>query len=156
MKKKITKKTSYQLTIEVKQQATDVFNFFCNLENHVHLHPLLTKVTIEKVFYNEKGQEVTVFEIQERIKILGFISIPNTYIAHRILLKEPNSCIFEVKSFPNICLSSSYVFIDNGPNSTQVEEQVSIEAPFGLSGFVTKTARNAHQVLLEQLKQHLR
>lgn len=155
MKKKITKKTSYQLTIEVKQQATDVFNFFCNLENHVHLHPLLTKVTIEKVFYNDKGQEVTVFEIQERIRILGFISIPNTYIAHRILLKEQNSCIFEVKSFPNICLSSSYVFIDNGPNSTQVEEQVSIEAPFGLSSFVTKTARNAHYVLLEQLKQHL-
>lgn len=155
MKKKITKKTSYQLTIEVKQQATDVFNFFCNLENHVHLHPLLTKVTIEKVFYNDKGQEVTVFEIQERIRILGFISIPNTYIAHRILLKEQNSCIFEVKSFPNICLSSSYVFIDNGPNSTQVEEQVSIEAPFGLSSFVTKTARNAHHVLLEQLKQHL-
>ncbi|BDS10526.1 hypothetical protein [Aureispira anguillae] len=155
MKKKITRTTGYKLSIEVEQQALEAFNFFCDLDNHVHLHPLLTKVTEVDSFYNDKGKEVTVFEIEERVKILGLISMPNKYIAHRILQKEQNTCVFEVKSFPNICLSSSYTFLENGGNKTEIQEHVKIQAPLGLSNFVTKTAKNAHHTLLEQLKEYL-
>jgi hypothetical protein len=147
--------TNYQLDIAIKEQPVAVFNFFSDLQNQVYLHPLLTKVSEIKRFENEKGQEVTVFEIQERIKMLGFISLPNTYMAHRILLKEQNTCVFEVRSFPGIYLSSSYTFSEHGTNCTKVEEKVSIEAPFGLSGFVTKTAKQAHSTLLIKLKQYL-
>ena len=153
MKRKITRTAGYKLNIEIKEEAADLFNFFCDLKNHVHLHPLLTKVNVVKTFCNEKGQEVTVYEIQERIKVLGFLSMSNTYIANRILLREENKCVFEVKAFPNIFLSSSYTFLETG-NSTQLEQEVTIEAPLGLSGFVTKTARSAHDISLVKLKQH--
>jgi hypothetical protein len=154
MKRKFTKTTSYQLNIEIEEKAIDVFDFYCDLQNHVHLHPLLTKVTIVDTFENEKGEDVTVYEIQERIKALGFISMPNTYSVHRILLREENKCVFEVKSFPNISLSSAYIFSETGVNSTQLEENVKIESPWGLSGFVTKTAKNAHHTSLTKLKQY--
>jgi hypothetical protein len=151
----MTKITNYQLNIEIKEQAKTVFNFFCDLQNHIHLHPLLTEVKIVQTFQNEKGQEVTVYEIHERVKMFGFLSVPNTYIVHRILLKEDNTCIFEAKSFPRIHLSSSYAFLEQGEDGTKVEAQVRIETPFGLSGFVTKTAKKAHTTLLEQLKTHM-
>jgi hypothetical protein len=147
--------TSYKLDIEIKEQPVDVFNFFSDLKNHVHLHPLLTKVEVVKTFDNEKGQEVTVFEIQERVKVLGFISMPNTYIVDRVLLTEQTKCVFEVRSFPGIRLSSSYTFLETENNGTKIEENVTIEAPFGLSGFVTKTAKSAHTVFLGQLKDYL-
>ncbi|MBL4650542.1 MAG: hypothetical protein JKY03_12495 [Aureispira sp.] len=154
MEKKITRTTNYQLNVEIKENAANVFNFYCDLQNHVHLHPLLTKVTIVETFQKEKGQEVTVYEIQERITVLGFISVSNTYTVHRILLREEKKCVFEVKSFPNISLSSAYLFSERGVNCTQLEEKVKIEAPWGLSGFVTKTAKNAHYISLTKLKQH--
>lgn len=151
----MTRTSNYQLTIEIEEGAREVFNFFCDLQNHVHLHPLLTEVKIVKTFQNEQGQEVTVYEIHEKVKMFGFISVPNTYIAHRIVLKETQICIFEVKSFPRISLSSSYTFSECGANKTVVEEKVRIETPWGLSGFVTKTAQKAHLTLLERLKQYL-
>lgn len=151
----MAKVTNYQLTKEIKEQTSTVFNFFCDLKNHVHLHPLLTEVKEVKTFLNEKGQEVTVFEIHEYIKIFGFISVSNSYIAHRIVLKEARTCIFEVKSFPKVYLSASYAFSEVGDKDTILEAEVIITTPWGLSGFVTKTAQKAHITLLEQLKQYL-
>lgn len=147
--------TSYQLNIEIEQPRGKVFDYFSDLQNHVYLHPLLTKVTLLEEFHNNKGQIVSVFEIQERIRVLGFITVPNTYTAHRILLEEPKTCIFEVKSFPWVQLSASYMFVDEGINKTKIQEDVRVKAPWGLSGFVTKTAKKAHHSLLRMLKEQL-
>lgn len=147
--------TNYQLDIVIERPVEEVFSFFCDLKNHVHLHPLLTKVGVEDRFENEEGQIVTVFKLEETIKVLGWFSMPNTYIAHRVLLEEQNTCIFSVKTFPNIHLSSSYVFLKEGNQRTKIKEEVNIQAPFGMSGFVTKTAKNAHATLLKALKQYL-
>lgn len=152
---RILRTTDYQLNIEIKQSMEEVFNYFSDLSNHVDLHPLLTKISLLKEFQNEKGQDVSVFKIQERIPILGKISISNTYTAHRILLEVPKTCIFEVKSFPWVYLSSSYIFRSNGMDRTAIQEEVIIRAPWGVSRFVTKTAKKAHGSLLTRLKQRL-
>ncbi|WP_052599837.1 SRPBCC family protein [Aureispira sp. CCB-QB1] len=151
----IIKKTSYEIDIVVERTLADVFSFFSDLQNHVHLHPLLKSVRIAQQFRDEEGQNVTIFEIQERVKVWKSIFIPKTYLAHRVLLEEENTCIFTVRSFPSISLSCTYQFTASNTNHTHILEQVTINAPLGLSSFVTKTARNAHLTLLRQLKQYL-
>lgn len=155
MKKKFTITTTYRLNVEIKEKGEKVFNFLSDLHNHVDLHPLLTKVSIMKTFHNEKGQEVTVYKIHERIKIFKFFYMFNSYIVSRTLLREQNKCVFRVKSFPAIHLSSTYTFLETETNETQLEESVVIKSPFGLSGFVTKTARDAHEISLAKLKEYL-
>ena len=147
--------TNYQLDIVIERSVEEVFPFFCDLRNHVHLHPLLTKVKITDTFENKVGQAVTTFKLEEKIKVMGGLSMPNTYVAHRILSEDKNTCTFSVKTFPNVDLSSSYIFLEVGNQCTKIEEKVNIQAPWGLSGFVTKTAKNAHITLLKKLKQYL-
>ena len=155
MEKLFTRTTSYQLKVEIKEKAVNAFNFLSDLHNHVDLHPLLTKVTIIKTFENEAGQEITVYKIDERIKMLNLFYISNSYVVNRTLFSDQNKFVFEVKTFPNIHLTSTYTFLETETNETQLEESVVIKSPVGLSGFVTKTARDAHEVSLAKLKTYL-
>lgn len=155
MKKRFTITTSYQLKVEIKEKAVNAFNFLSDLHNHVDLHPLLTKVSIMKTFHNEEGQEITVYKIDERIKVFRFFYMSNSYVVNRTVLKDQNKFVFEVKTFPNIHLSSTYTFLETETNETQLEESVVMKSPLGLSGFVTKTARDAHEISLAKLKEYL-
>ncbi len=147
------KTTEFNQSISINFNAHEIFKFFYDLNNHPLIHPYMEKVTEKRRYENEKGQEVTEFEVIDQVRLLGVFFSKTKLDTKRILEEKNASCTFEVRSLPNIKMKIRFS-IERTEAGAIVKEEVVIQAPYMLSSYVTREAKKAHYKLLWNLKKH--
>lgn len=112
------------------------------------LHPLIERVTV--THRDDSRVEVGLFEHVP----LGPFSVPNSYRATYFMQPEaPRRLRALGESFPKVVIDTDYSLEPQGER-TRVTERTTVRALLFLTGFVAKTAREAHRKQLENLSKY--
>jgi ligand-binding SRPBCC domain-containing protein len=118
------------------------------------LQPLLIEVTETGRGEDGSGRPTRTFRSVEKLRLFGFLPWRNA-ITTRMTLTQPNQRIeCEVDSPGGVRLRNAFVLCDEGGESV-VRDEVTIECPRLLAGFVLGEARKAHERLLSNLKKRM-
>jgi len=118
------------------------------------LQPLLVDVHEIERGETDTGAAYRVFEAVERFRFFGVVRWHNR-IRVRVELVRPGEILaFEAKSRPGITLRSRFS-LESSAAATVVREQLEIEVPALLAGFVGREAERVHEQLLANLKRRL-
>jgi hypothetical protein len=132
----------------VPAPPADVYALMVDPNNLPRLHPLVKRVVITR-------QDATRidFELDEDVP-LGPFSVHNRYSGTFELQPDaPRSLRTFGVSAPRVTVRGHFTF-DPERNGTLLRESVVISAPFGLQGFVTRTALDAHRRQLQAIAKH--
>ena len=136
--------------IEIGVPPATVHAFLCDLHNYVELHPLIE--SIRELPPTGARPDAHRFRVVDRIPF-GPFRLRTTYTAELAPIGE-REVHGRAWQTPGVRLHSIYR-LEDASSGTRVLEEVSIEAPWGLRGFVVRRAREAHCVTLQRTKAHL-
>lgn len=142
-----------EFTIHIRRPVSVVYNHLAQPSNFIGLQPLLSSISsIQEIDVNSKrGYR---YETIETFRI-GPIPVLNNRIRVQTVLTEPNRQIDSVvQSKPKIRLDVHYQFTALA-DETNLVEQMLISVPAWVSGYVVRTARQAQEQTLANLKRRL-
>jgi ligand-binding SRPBCC domain-containing protein len=136
--------------IIIKAPAADIYNYLMDPQNLTHLHPLIIGV---KQLPGIRIGSARV-EIQDKIIVLGLIPIYKKYEASFTAIEQDKQMLLETFTSPGIHIKNTITLAISG-KETKVEEQVIVEVPAWIAGFVMKQIRFSHGEMLQTLKKTL-
>ncbi len=141
--------TTISRAITIQAPVTAVFDFWKVPANHAKIHPLIVHVEEIKSGSDENGRLHTIFEVTDRIKLLG---VPYT-INYTTLLAQsgPAQLTFTTSRPPGIRIKNVMTFSPQG-EATLVEEAYYLEAPGWLMGYVKRQVEKSHGRMMENAK----
>jgi hypothetical protein len=140
--------TPHLLEQFVPAPPASVYALMADPNNLPRLHPLIRRIAITR-------QDATrvEFELDETVP-LGPFSIHNRYTGtFELQPNAPRSLRTFGVSSPRVTVRAQFTF-DPERDGTLLRESVVITAPFGLQGFVTTTALDAHRQQLQAIAKH--
>ena len=145
---------SFRLSQTIAAPAGRIYAHLSEPASFLGLQPLLIEVTETDRGEDAAGRPTRTFRCVEKLRLLGFLPYRNA-ITTRMTLARPNERIeCEVQSPGGVCLRNAFtVSADSG--GSIVADEVTIECPRWLRGFVLGEARKAHARLLLNLKQRM-
>ena len=141
--------TTISHAITIQAPVTAVFDFWKVPTNHANIHPLIVNIEEIKSGNDEDGRLYTVFEVTDRIKLLG---IPYTVNYTTLMVQSgPTQLTFTTSQAPGIRIKNVMTFSPQG-DATLVEEAYYLEAPGWLMGYVKRQAEKSHGRMMENAK----
>jgi ligand-binding SRPBCC domain-containing protein len=132
---------SFEIDTLVRAPLERVRALFADPQRWVRLHPLIQDLV-------EEAENPGFFQIRELVRFAG-IPIDNRYRAR--IARHDAGVDTEAWSAPAIHVDNRLRWFAEG-SSTRLRETCSIEAPAPLAGYVTRTARRAHEQQLERVR----
>ena len=146
--------TSFRLSQQIAAPPERIFAHLSEPASFLGLQPLLIEVTETGRGEDGQGRATRTFRSVERLRLFGFLPWRNA-ITTRMTLARPNQRIeCEVDSPGGVHLRTAFTVRGEGAMSV-VGDEVTIECPRWLTGFVVGEARKAHERLLLNLKQRM-
>ncbi len=141
--------TTISHAVTIQTPVTAVFDFWKVPANHAKIHPLIVNIAEIKSGSDEDGRLYTVFEVTDRIKLLG---IPYTVNYTTLMVQSgPTQLTFTTSQAPGIRIKNVMTFSSQG-EGTLVEEMYYLEAPGWLMGYVKRQAEKSHGRMMENAK----
>jgi hypothetical protein len=123
-------------------------------QSFLGLQPLLVEVTETDRSADSRGRPTRTFRSVEKLRLFRFIPYRNA-ITTRMTLATPNERIeCEVASPGGVTLRNAFTLHPDG-SDVLVGDEVTIECPSWLRGFVVAEAKKAHRRLLQNLKRRM-
>ena len=145
------RRSEFSDEIEIAAPRARLHAFLLDLHNHLELHPLI--VSIEDLPPLPEAPGARRYRIVDRVPF-GPLRLRAEYVA-AIEPVSGHEIRAEAWQSPGIHLETSYRLQDRG-EATLLAEHVSVEAPRGLRGFVTRQASRAHHETLRKMQAHFR
>ena len=141
---------SFEQSISIAAAPAQVAPFFASYDQHTALHPLI--VAIRPIAAQPAAPDARWYAITDRMQ-LGPLRFRFTYTA---ALRDAGDGAFisDAFQFPRVHLHNVTRCQPAG-SGTHVHEQITIDAPRLLIGYVYQQAFAAHRELLARLKQHI-
>lgn len=124
-----------------------IYNYLLDPTNLTRLHPLI--VGVERLPSGREGSARVV--IQDKITVLGFIPVYKKYEASFTAIELDRQLLLETFTSPGIHIRNT-ITLSRVDGKTEVEEQVQVEVPAWVAGFVMKQIRYSHGEMLQRLK----
>ncbi len=142
-----------EFTVHIRRPVAVVYDHLAQPANFTGLQPLLTSIsTVQEIQVD--GRRGCQYETVETFRI-GSFPVLHNLIRVQTVLTEPDVQIDSVvHSKPNIRLDVRYRFTSIGVETGLVEKML-ILAPAWVSGYVIRTAQQAQEQTLTNLKQRL-
>ena len=137
----------FELSVEIAIEAEPLRAFLCDLEQHVALHPLIE--SIEEIEPSPELPRARRYRVCDRIPV-GPLVASTGYVA-AIDLVGPLEVHGHAWQRPGVRLHTVYR-LEPVAGGTRLVERATIEAPWGLRGFVKRQARAAHAESLAGMK----
>lgn len=137
----------------MRGHVADVHAYYLDLTHQQELHPLIQVVRLVAESGQGTPEHRAVYEIEETVPLLG-LGIPNTYRVETSKV-APGTLTLDAYSKPGVHLECVLNFTQVEPWVVRVREDVTVAAPWLLRGFVERTAHDAHQKMLQRLKEVL-
>ncbi|HIP71706.1 MAG TPA: hypothetical protein EYH05_09960 [Anaerolineae bacterium] len=136
-------------TVTIQAPVTAVFDFWKVPANHAKIHPLIVNIEEIKSGSDEDGRLYTVFEVTDRIKLLG---IPYTVKYTTLMVQSgPAQLTFTTSQSPGIRIKNVMTFSPQA-DDTLVQEKYYLEAPGWLMGYVKRQVEQSHGRMMENAK----
>ena len=145
---------SFSLSERIAAPVDRIYAHLSEPASFLGLQPLLIEVTETGRGSDDQGRPTRTFRSVEKLRLLGFLPYRNA-ITTRMTLARPNERIeCEVDSPGGVRLRTVYTLRRDGRES-EVGDEVTVECPRLLQGYVVGEARRAHQRLLHNLKRRM-
>lgn len=147
----------FELTVEIAVPRAVAHAHLCSLESLAPLHPLI--VSIQALPPRADLPRARHYRVVDRIPV-GPFHLKAVYTAALDPVADDEVHGHAWQS-PGVYLHTVYRLepgaggaagASGAPATTRLREQVALRAPFGLRGFVTRQARDAHRTTLEKMK----
>jgi ligand-binding SRPBCC domain-containing protein len=141
------KSISFHNRISILAPAADIYNYLMEPRNLIHLHPLI--IGVRPLLSESPGS--TRIEIQDKIMLLGRVPFYKKYEASFTSIEKDRQLLLETFTSPGIHIKNTITLSESG-NETEVEEQVLVEVPAWIAGFVMKQIEFSHVEMIKSLK----
>lgn len=146
--------TSFSRSQRIAAPATQIYAHLSEPASYLGLQPLLIEVTETARGEDSRGRPTRTFRSVEKFRLFGFLPYHNTITTHMTLALPGERIECDVHSPGGVRLHNAFILSAEGDVSL-VSDEVSIECPRLLLGFVGREARKAHERLLLNLKQRM-
>jgi hypothetical protein len=146
--------TSFRLSQHIAAPAGRIYAHLSEPASFLGLQPLLIEVTETGRGSNADGRPTRTFRSVERLRLFGFLPWRNAITTHMTLAQADRRIECEVHSPGGVHLRNAFT-LESENGASLVADEVSIDCPRWLTGFVVGEARKAHQRLLLNLKQRM-
>lgn len=140
----------FRNTITIQAPPESIYTYLMEPQNLPQLHPLIIDV---KPLNSDSADSIRV-EIQDRILLMGFIPFYKKYTASFTALEPTRCMLLETFTSPRIHIQNT-ISLSETDTGTLVEEQVKLEAPGLIAGFVMKQIEFSHKEMLASVKKTL-
>jgi hypothetical protein len=145
------KQHSFTKIIHIQASPQKLFAFLSEPRSAIGLQPLVVEVIEHERGVDEQGRPFRRYQAAEQFRFFGFIPYVNRINVVMTLAVENEKITHEVHSPGAVYLHSTYT-LQPMNEGTVVVENVVIESPRFLAGYVVRTASQAHDQLMENLK----
>jgi ligand-binding SRPBCC domain-containing protein len=133
--------------ISIQAPASKIYAYLMEPRNLPQLHPLIIGV---KTLPSTSSGSVRV-EIQDKMKLMGLIPLYKKYEASFTSIEQDRRLVLETFTSPGIHIKNT-ITLTESESGTEVEEQVLVEVPSWIAGFVIKQIEFSHGEMLRTLK----
>lgn len=141
----------FERSVAIRSEPGAIEAELADPQRQIGLQPLL--VSVSEIDGGDSTR-TRHFEAIEIVRVFGCVKLRNR-IRVRIHVTRPGEVVeFEASSFPGIVVHSRFT-LSRVESGTHVREEVRLEAPILLRGFVASEAMRAQEELLANLKQRL-
>ncbi|MGX9791717.1 SRPBCC family protein [Mycobacterium sp. MMS18-G62] len=138
------------LAEDIPAPPGDVRDFYVDLNNIKHVHPLVVAVK-ETGRHGTTDGYVQTYRVSDRIP-LGRFTLPISYVA-RLRVPADGDVVADAHQFPRVRLHTTVTF-DKIPEGTRLIERLTIQAPRPLAGTTTREAVKAHAAMLAGIRRY--
>jgi ligand-binding SRPBCC domain-containing protein len=141
------KSISFRNRISIQAPAAEIYVYLMEPRNLPQLHPLIIGV---KSLPSANPGSARV-EIQDKMKLLGLIPVYKKYEASFTSIEQDRQMVLETFTSPGIHIKNT-ITLTESESGTEVEEQVLVEVPSWIAGFVMRQIELSHSEMLRTLK----
>ena len=146
--------SSFTRSQRIAAPAEQIYAHLSDPASYLGLQPLLVEVTETARGADAQGRPTRTFRSVEKLRLFGFLPYRNTITTLMTLARPGERIECEVHSPGGVRLRNAFTVSVDG-DASLVSDEVSIECPRLLRGFVVGEARKAHERLLHNLKQRM-
>jgi hypothetical protein len=141
-------------SVVIRAPKEEIYAELVEPHRQIGLQPLLVDVEEIERSENDDGSAFRVFDAVERFRFLGVLRWRNRIRVRIDLTRSGEVADFEARSAPGIKVRSRFTLSARG-DGTAVREQIHVEVPALLRGFVAGQVERAQDRLLANLKSRL-
>jgi hypothetical protein len=141
------KSIPFRNRISIQAPAAKIYAYLMEPRNLPQLHPLIIGV---KPLLGASPGSVRV-EIQDKIMLMGMIPVYKKYEASFASIEQDRQLVLETFTSPGIHIKNT-ITLTESESETEVGEQVLVEVPSWIAGFVKKQIEFSHGEMLRTLK----
>lgn len=143
---------TFEKTIVVNRTPQEIYDYLSHPNSFVRLQPLIRGIYNVQESRNMVGQVMYTYEATEELFFFGLVKYDN-HLRVTMTLADPGRIILqEVEAPLSVRLKQLLKFnlLDDG--GSEVIDSIELNAPSGLLGYAVRTAKDAHESLLQELK----